>query len=174
MRAYAVTVGEEVFRAVVRGGPASLSVEVNGTPHTVEVHPWCGRSHVRLIVDSVAHHVVVSPQGERTVVVVGAERYVVRVGPDIPVARRGSPATARSVLEIAAPMPGVIVSIEVAPEERVEQGRPVAIIEAMKMQMEIHAPAPGRVRAVHVRRGQDVARGTLLVTLDPLGGVSKE
>jgi biotin carboxyl carrier protein len=166
MRTYAVAVGDRIFRTVVHQGPASLIVEVDGVRHAVDLERWLGRTHVRLLVDGTPHRVVIRPQGETTVVVVGADRYTVRVAPHVPVARRVQDSAAPTALQITAPMPGLVVSVEVVPGARVEQGRPVAIMEAMKMQMEIHAPASGWVRAVHVRGGQDVATGTVLMTLE--------
>lgn len=44
----------------------------------------------------------------------------------------------------------------------------MVIMEAMKMQMEIRAPATGRVVAVSVQPGQEVAGGALLVSLEPV------
>jgi len=48
----------------------------------------------------------------------------------------------------------------------------VAVVEAMKMQMEVSAPAAGRIGEVRVRPGQEVAGGQVLVvveTEDPQG-----
>ncbi len=167
MRTYAVAVGDRTFRAVVRQEPASLVIEVDGVRHAVHLEPWFGQTHVRLLVDGMAHRVVIRPHGETMVVVVGADRYAVRVAPHVPVPRRAHASATPTAFEITAPMPGLVVSVEVVPGARVEQGRPVAIMEAMKMQMEIHAPASGWVRAVHVRGGQDVATGTALMTFEP-------
>jgi biotin carboxyl carrier protein len=65
-------------------------------------------------------------------------------------------------------MPGVVVKILVREGERVAKGQPLLILEAMKMQNEIGAPAAGKVTALHVREGQPVASGAKLATLaDP-------
>ena len=62
-------------------------------------------------------------------------------------------------------MPGVVVKLLVSEGETVAKDQPLLILEAMKMQNEIGAPAPGRVTAVHVREGQAVSSGARLVTL---------
>lgn len=66
---------------------------------------------------------------------------------------------------IAAPMPGLVVEIKVAPGDRVEAGQAIAIVEAMKMQNELSASAPGIVSEVHVQKGDAVASGQPLVSL---------
>lgn len=67
--------------------------------------------------------------------------------------------------ELKSVMPGVVIKLLVREGDTVAQGQPLLILEAMKMQNEIAAPADGRVRALHVREGQAVASGAKLVTL---------
>ena len=64
---------------------------------------------------------------------------------------------------IVAPMPGLVVRVEVSEGEAVEAGRGIVIVEAMKMENELTARAPGVVRSVHVEEGQAVEKGQLLV-----------
>jgi len=68
--------------------------------------------------------------------------------------------------KIKAPMPGRVVRVLVAVEQMVERGAPVIIVEAMKMENEMHAPATGKVLAVHVVEGATVESGQLLVELE--------
>jgi acetyl/propionyl-CoA carboxylase alpha subunit/acetyl-CoA carboxylase carboxyltransferase component len=60
---------------------------------------------------------------------------------------------------IAAPMPGTIVSIDVAIGDDVRAGQRIALIEAMKMQMEVTAAAPGRIIALHAAAGDTLRDG---------------
>jgi biotin carboxyl carrier protein len=69
---------------------------------------------------------------------------------------------------IHAPMPGLIVRVEVRVGQRVETGAGLVVVEAMKMENELRAPRPGVVEAVHVAAGQPVAKGAALVTLAPV------
>lgn len=62
-------------------------------------------------------------------------------------------------------MPGVVVNLLVAEGDVVEEGQPLLVLEAMKMQNEIAAPATGEVRLIHVTEGQAVAAGAKLVEL---------
>src|SRR6266540_909172 len=69
---------------------------------------------------------------------------------------------------VKAPMPGLVVRVEVAVGERVEVGAGLVVVEAMKMENELRASRPGLVQGVHVAAGQAVEKGAPLVTLDPL------
>ena len=62
-------------------------------------------------------------------------------------------------------MPGVVVSLFVKEGDEVEQGQPLLILEAMKMQNEIDSPHTGVIRTLHVAEGQAVAAGEKLVSI---------
>ena len=66
---------------------------------------------------------------------------------------------------VRAPMPGLVVRVEVREGQRVEVGAGLVVVEAMKMENELRATRPGVVATVHVQVGQAVEKGTPLVTL---------
>jgi biotin carboxyl carrier protein len=57
---------------------------------------------------------------------------------------------------IKAPIPGLIKTVLAAEGDRVEAGQPLFILEAMKMENEIHAPKSGVISQISVKPGQDV------------------
>ena len=65
-----------------------------------------------------------------------------------------------------APVAGVIAHVAVAEGDAVTQGQPLVCVEAMKMEMWLHAAASGVVRTVHVKVKDPVAAGAVLVELD--------
>jgi biotin carboxyl carrier protein len=67
---------------------------------------------------------------------------------------------------VRAPMPGLIVRIDVKTGDQVAAGQGVAAMEAMKMENELRAPAAGRVKAVHAAVGQAVEKGAMLVEFE--------
>ena len=67
---------------------------------------------------------------------------------------------------IVAPMPGLIVRVNVSVGDDVEAGQGVVVMEAMKMENELRATAPGKVRSVEVVAGTAVEKGALLVSLE--------
>ena len=77
-----------------------------------------------------------------------------------PRAREGR-ITARSTL------PGIIRRVLVSPGDRVEEGRSLLTLEAMKMENEVRAEAAGTVRSILVKEGQVVNSGDALAEIDP-------
>lgn len=68
---------------------------------------------------------------------------------------------------LTAPMPGKIVQLMVDEGTSVEKGAPLLIMEAMKMEHTISAPANGKVEALHYAVGDQVAEGAQLLSFAP-------
>jgi biotin carboxyl carrier protein len=60
---------------------------------------------------------------------------------------------------------GNLVAVLVDAGDLVTDGQVVAVLESMKMQMELRAPDSAVVEAVHHQPGKDVSQGEALVTL---------
>jgi oxaloacetate decarboxylase alpha subunit len=69
--------------------------------------------------------------------------------------------------EISAPMSGRVVQVLVQAGQRVDEGESLVIIEAMKMETEIRAMAPGQVSAIQVAVDMAVEAGQLLLVIEP-------
>ncbi len=67
---------------------------------------------------------------------------------------------------VKAPMPGLIVRVNVKVGDEVQAGQGVVVMEAMKMENELRASGAGRVKAVHAEPGTAVEKGALLVELE--------
>ena len=70
---------------------------------------------------------------------------------------------------LTSPMPGRVVQLLVAAGDRVRQGQPMMVVEAMKMEHTIAAPRDGIVAAVHYASGDLVEEGAELIALEPEG-----
>jgi len=79
-------------------------------------------------------------------------------------ARKGGGAHHRT--KIHAPMPALVVNVEVAVGDEVKPGQGLVILEAMKMENEIKAHQSGTVKEVHVEKGKKVEKGALLILLE--------
>lgn len=72
--------------------------------------------------------------------------------------------------EVAAPMPGVLIGSHARPDQRVRRGDLLFVVEAMKMELRVEAPADGTVRRVLASVGQTVERGQRLADFEPVEG----
>ena len=62
-------------------------------------------------------------------------------------------------------MAGVVREVQVAADDEVTEGQMLVVVEAMKMQNELHARRAGTVKAVYISVGQRVDQGTPLLVL---------
>ena len=99
--------------------------------------------------------------------VLPASAPVQRPAAPAPVAAASAPAPAPAPAPAAAaPMPGKILNIKVSEGQAVKFGEVVVIMEAMKMETEIVAPADGTVSKILVKAGDSVDTGAALVALN--------
>lgn len=69
----------------------------------------------------------------------------------------------RQLQEIRAPMPGLILNINIKEGQEVKKGEAVMILEAMKMENIIKSPGEGVVKKINVGVGQSVDKNSLLI-----------
>ncbi len=145
-REYRVRVGDD-GTATIDGGPA-LSVRIAGSG---EIRVGRGQERTAWVASA------------------GETRWVFLDGNvfEFEVAREGPRRTAGAARgSLSAPMPASVVRVEVAPGDRVRKGDSLVILEAMKMELPVRAPADGIVAAVHCRPGDLVKPGVPLIDLE--------
>ena len=138
-----VTVDGAAYRAEATRGESEFVVRLGRRRHRIRIR---GR---QVIVDGLPHEVSTEALGL-------ADRLA--AGPE------GTHAGA--VLEVRPPMPGRIVKVAVAAGDRVRRGQTLAVLEAMKMQNEIPAPADAVVRSVGVREGESIPSDRVIAVLE--------
>jgi acetyl-CoA/propionyl-CoA carboxylase, biotin carboxylase, biotin carboxyl carrier protein len=67
---------------------------------------------------------------------------------------------------VVSPMQGTVLSVGVSDGDEVEPGRVICVVEAMKMENEVHAHRPGVVQSLSVEPGQPVTTGQLICTIE--------
>jgi acetyl-CoA/propionyl-CoA/long-chain acyl-CoA carboxylase, biotin carboxylase, biotin carboxyl carrier protein len=68
---------------------------------------------------------------------------------------------------VVSPMQGTVLAIEVSEGDEVAAGQVLCIVEAMKMENEVHAPREGVVRDLSVAAGQPVSMGQVICVIAP-------
>ena len=129
------------------GSPARI-VRIGDGVHRIVVRRGDRRGRYTLWIDGFRHEV--DALDERT-----------RAIQDLAAASAGP----RGPAPLVAPMPGLIVRVNVSPGDSVIAGASLVVMEAMKMENELRASAAGVISAVHVSAGMAVEKGTVLVEL---------
>lgn len=66
---------------------------------------------------------------------------------------------------VPAPLAGNIFRVLVKPGQQIEEGTPIILLEAMKMETEISAPKSGVIGEINVKEGDSVAVGDILLSI---------
>lgn len=74
--------------------------------------------------------------------------------------------SAKTINNISAPMPGLILEVNVAEGQEVKEDDNLLILEAMKMENVITSPRPGTIKSVKINQGETVDKNTLLIEFE--------
>ncbi len=67
--------------------------------------------------------------------------------------------------EVTAPMPGNILDVKVKVGDTVENGTPIVVLEAMKMENDVVATVGGKVVSINVKKGDAVESGAVIAII---------
>jgi pyruvate carboxylase subunit B len=165
------------MRYFVNVGDRTVEVEIDGDG--VRVGGRAVAAELRAVPDSRVHHLLVDGRSVHVVaqaaeggawdVALDGLRFRAEVLDERTRAIRemtGRSAGPRGPKPVRAPMPGMIVRVEVEPGETVRSGQGIVIVEAMKMENELKAEGDGVVTRVLVAPGEAVEKGAVLVEFE--------
>jgi len=166
----------------------TLSIEVNGILHKVELDQAIEEGSYRvvldgqemtvdarllregvwsLIVEGTAYRCVLDEDPITPAIYVGSNRYSYRIDdPRSLGSRRGKKGLAAGPISIVAPMPGRVIRVLVSEGDEVASHQGIVVIEAMKMQNELKTPKAGRVGRILVEVGSPVNSGQPLAIIE--------
>ncbi len=164
-----------IYYAKLKDGESKVHIQKDGENYSCSIDDKVfvadaslidGPAAMSLIVDKKCYEIIVTRSGRTFTVSTGGDKFEIELFDELE--RRSQEASVQLAEggdeEVKAPMPGVVVSVEVARGDTVEAGTPVVIVEAMKMQNEISALGAGTVKDILVKTGDVVeSRQTLLV-----------
>lgn len=166
---YRVTIDgteREVLVQITPGGDISASVD--GEPFAGDIRPIDGGVSLRFGGEGGGRVVeaFVGGKPSRMQVAAGAIRTVAAVESERDRAKKSRGGGAAAGKELRAPMPGRIVKVLVKPGDEVAADQSLVIIEAMKMENELRAVGPAKVKSVDVSEGQNVEGDVILVRFE--------
>lgn len=143
MKKFSFTINGNEYDVEVLGFEENIAkVEVNGTRYEVEV---------------------------KKELKISKTPTLVRAEPPKPTSRESKiprTSTQTTNMAIKAPLPGTIVTVLVAPGDKVGLGQKLLTMEAMKMENNVLSEKAGVVRVVNVKPGQTVAANDVLVEIE--------
>ncbi|RLL52273.1 oxaloacetate decarboxylase subunit alpha [Mariprofundus sp. EBB-1] len=138
-------------------------------PDAFETAPWIEEEddiiaptvseRYNITVNGNDYDVVVSPEGEVT------SMHPATGAPAAPVTAAAAPAINIATTSVGAPMAGNIFKVVVTPNQTVNDGDVILIMEAMKMETEVRSSHKGTIVSIEVKEGDAVTVGQPLVTI---------
>jgi biotin carboxyl carrier protein len=157
-------VEDRALRVDVRGKNGRYDVMLDGRRLEVDFQESAD-GFASLLIDGRSHEAAFEPRdGGYAVALRTGTVFVGLAEPSL--ASAPSPKGAGGAARVTAPMPGKLVRVLVEAGQAVEAAQGLVVMEAMKMENELRSPKAGLVREVHVREGQAVEGGALLVVVD--------
>ena len=162
---YFATIGDDVREIVVEDGRLSIDGDVSDAD--ISTLPGSDRQHLRM--DGRSLGLFARRSNDGWVIELEGRLFEVRVEDERgryvrELASHTAPVETRR--ELRAPMPGLIVRVEVEEGQEVKPGDGLIVMEAMKMENELRADAVGRVVSVEVSAGQAVERDAVLLRIE--------
>jgi biotin carboxyl carrier protein len=140
MKEYKFTINGNLYKVDVLDTEGNLTkIEVNGTTYNVEL--------------------IREPPKLKPVQVPSARMKTGDAGSSSQASKDGT------VVQVRAPLPGIIVQVLVKPGDEVTKGQSLCTLETMKMENAIKAENPGTVVSVKITPGQTVNQDEVLVEL---------
>ena len=152
----------------IEKGNDTYAIEIDDRSYVVDRQHLEGSGALSLVVDNKCYEASVTRSNGVLLVCISGEKFEVTLKDELEY-RSVSPSARHTDLEseeIRAPMPGVVVCVEVEEGQQVSAGTAAVIVEAMKMQNEISAPAGGTVKQILVQKGDVVDSRQVLVVID--------
>ena len=156
--------GSQVYDLLIERENGFYTITIDGERHQVDARKLEDNFYTILTGDR-SYEVSIEPAGDGYLVRHGAAEQLVQFHDPA----RGARDAARvheGPLEIISEMPGKVARLLVAEGDEVNEGQPVMVIEAMKMENEISTPKAGQVKGVAVSAGENVEGGAVLMVID--------
>ncbi len=156
----------EVTVEVEPTGPAVYRIRIDGAEQLVDARTVGGG--LSLLIEGKNHEVSLTRAEDDFDVLLENRRFQFRLLTEDrarrAAARGGRELTGRR--EVKASMPGKVIDLLVQVGDHVQAKQGLLVIEAMKMENEIKSQGAGEVKAIHVKPGQAVESGEVLLVLE--------
>jgi len=166
---YNVRIEDREYQLEVVEGGKTLEVRLNGRSVKLENFTTSAGRPTMLLKDNRPFEIVISKENSayecwlasrsvRCEIVSEKEaRYAQLAGNNV---------AASKIHTLRAPMPGLVVRVEVEIGQQVKKGDGLLVVEAMKMENELKASYPGTIKEIKISVGQPVEKNQILVVFE--------
>ncbi len=167
---YRLKLGDQEHELEVEEHDGHFRVRLGDTWHPVELERVGEGARYSLLLERRPYDVFAEEGPHGYHIVIGSRLFVITTPGPVRGRRAGGPADVETTTEagewmLTSPMAGVVQEVLVQPGDEVKAGQVVMVVEAMKMQNDLHARRDGTVKAVYVSAGQRVQQGAPLLVL---------
>ena len=169
---YVAKCDDDVFKVQIErdGGEHQWLIEVNGVAYKVVTPPpEFYRRRLKLTINEESSYFRLKYNGNFIEAAhCGVCRNFEIYNPREWEVARFMPQPSRKKIEnlLVCPMPGMVVEVKIKAGERVYRGQELIILESMKMESAVSAPADAIVESLHVNPGDAVETGTTLIQFE--------
>lgn len=144
------------------------TVWVDGRPVSADLEGLEG-PFLSLLLGTRSYEVAVEETEGKCRVIVGGHacRTAVEAPRTIPIEAAGVCPAVVDSCQVTAPLPGLLVDVRVSEGQCVEAGTVVAVMESMKMHLELRAPQSGIIHSLPATPGREVQKGEVLAVIRP-------
>src|SRR5574341_894874 len=166
--AFIGTLGDESYTVEIEEtGKSVYRVSVDGHEFVVDGKKT-GRTNYSLIVDNRSFEIEVDNAEDEYRVLVDGRNYHVHLVDErrMRVGGAQSDSQLQGRQRVSVPMPGKVIAVLVSEGDMVEKGQGLVIVEAMKMENEVHSPIAGAIKEIKVKPGDTVEGGAVLLVVE--------
>ena len=146
-------------------GDNSLSLSIGDESHEIR-YSTINDHHIRLYIDGKGINAYVAGDSDEKLIVINGTTYRVADADALEMKGPRKAQAGQTPNEVTAPMPAVVVQVMVKEGDRVEKGRPLIVVSAMKMESTLGAPFSGKVTKINTTEGAKVMPGEILVDIE--------
>lgn len=158
-------------------GKTPQSLEYTGETNSIRVNHQAvlfelaekGQHHFTLVVNQKSIDVYVlsfEKEQKRAVLLVNGKKCTITATDEMDILLKQlgmDSSSSKKVAELKAPMPGLVVKVEVKPGDAVVKDQALLILEAMKMENVLKAPGDGVIKSIEIKAGQAVEKNQVLI-----------
>jgi len=162
---YFSTIGDQEFEIEIVDENQLI---LNGENQTIDFNDISGQPIISLLVEGHSHEAFVYPAEDVWHVYLRGRLYTVRVEDEREKMFRdstGEGVGARSEFHLKAPMPGLVIDVQVEEGQVVDVGDVLVVLESMKMQNELKSPQAGNIARLRVTPGDSVEQNETMLSV---------